>query len=295
MGFTMKKIVIIAILSIFLLMPLAGALSTAHHQKTIQPNQIISEDFTHAVFAEYVTTTTCPYCPPASNQLYSIYNSGDYDFYYVSLVADASPRILKRVGELNVVGVPDVFFDGGYKNIGGAQNNEQPYRTAIQQCGQRPVPDIDIDVSVEWRGGVTLKISVTVNNNEPEEYKGHLRVYVAEKQSRWNDNNGNPYHYAALAIPIDSSLAVPKANVRPLGDSYTFTKTWFGGLLGYGDITQDNIVVIASVFDKQTDYVVQSEMSEITSVSPSFAFVHQFNFFKVLQQRYLVSRIINLL
>jgi glutaredoxin len=294
MGFTMKKIVIIAILSIFLLMPLAGALSTAHHQKTIQPNQIISEDFTHAVFAEYVTTTTCPYCPPASNQLYSIYNSEDYDFYYVSLVADASPRILKRVGELNVVGVPDVFFDGGYKNIGGAQNNEQPYQAAIDQCGQRPVPDIDIDVSVEWKGGGTLKISVTVDNNEPEEYKGHLRVYVVEKESRWDDNDGNPYHYAALAIPIDSSLAVPQASIRPLADSYTFTKTWFGGLVGYGDIAQDNIVVIAAVFDGQTDYVVQTAMAEPTAGSTSFSLFNHFNFFQMIKNKGYLFNLLNL-
>lgn len=289
----MKKIVILALLSILVLMPLAGALSTAHHQKTIEYNQLSSQDFTHAVFAEYVTTTTCPYCPPASNQLYSIYNSGDYDFYYVSLVADANPRILKRVGELNVVGVPDVYFDGGYKNIGGAQSSEQPYRTAIEQCGQRTVPDLDIDVSVEWRGGGTLKISVTVHNNEPDEYKGHLRVYVVEKESRWDDNNGNPYHYAALAIPIDSSLAVPKANIRPLGDSYTFTRTWFGGLLGYGDITQDNIVVIASVFDKTTDYVVQTAMAEPTAGSTTFSLFNQFNLFQFIRNKGLLSHLLN--
>ena len=47
-------------------------------------------------------------------------------------------------------------FDGGFKNLVGAQTDEQPYRTAIEQCGERTVPDIDVDVSVEWKSGGTL-------------------------------------------------------------------------------------------------------------------------------------------
>jgi len=173
----MKKYLIMGIIALMLMVPIAGASHVMSKNKVemATPTQTSMEDFTHAVIAEYATTTTCGYCPTASSQLYSIYNSGDYDFYYVSLVSDANYKIYSRVQELGVTGVPDVYFDGGYRNELGAQPDEQPYRTAIVQCGERSVPDIDVDVNVEWKGGGTLKISVTVQNNEAEEYNGHLR------------------------------------------------------------------------------------------------------------------------
>ena len=248
-----------------MLVPLTGAENVLPEIMIKTPSSISNEDFTHSVLAEYATTTTCGYCPTASNQLYSIYNSGDYEFYYISLVANANPKIYGRVTELGVSSVPDVYFDGGYVNILGAQIDEQPYRNAIVNCGERTVPDLDVDVSVEWIGGGTLKITVTVQNNEVEEYNGHLRVYIVEPESRWDDADGNPYHFGALYIPIDKPLAVPYSQPGILGETYTFTKTWFGALHGFGDITQDNTLVIATVFDEDTDYAVQTATAEPTS------------------------------
>lgn len=264
----MKKYLLVSILAFVLIMPIVGANNVTQKNKIEEASPINTlNQFTHTVLAEYATTTTCGYCPTASSQLYSIYTSEDYDFYYVSLVADANYKIYNRVKELGVVGVPDVYFDGGYKNELGAKPDEQPYRNAIVQSGERGVPDIDIDVSVEWKGNSILKINVIVQNNEAEEYNGHLRVYIVEPESRWNDAASKPYHFGVLYIPIDKSLALPKAQIRPLADTYTFSKTWFGALYGFGDITQDNIMVIATVFDKNTDYAVQTASAEPTVVS----------------------------
>jgi glutaredoxin len=239
------------------------------------------EDFTHTVMVEYGTMTTCPYCVIASSQLYSIYNSGDLDFYYVSLVYDkGNANVRDRLQELGVSSVPDVYFDGGYKRSLGAQSSEQAYRNAITQCGIRDVPDIVVDANVEWKGGGTLKITVTVQNNEPEEYNGHLRVYIVEKESRWNDNGGHPYHFGVLDIPIDRSLPVSQSQQQgqpsPLGGTYTFRKTWFGALYGFGDITKDNTMVIASVFDPDSNYAVQTDAAEPTG-SGSGSFVTTFS------------------
>ena len=261
-----KYLVAIAIVSI-LLLPVVGASNLLASNKTEikMPLNILENDFTHSVFTEYATTTECPYCPSASSQLYSIYESGDYDFYYVSLVANENFKIYDRVKELGVYSVPDVYFDGGYLNIIGKQDDEQPYINAIQQCGNRDVPDIDVDVNVQWKDNAILDISVTVQNNEPEEYNGYLRVYIVEIESRWNDQSGHPYHFGALYIPIEKSLAMPQAQIKPLGDSYTFTKTWIGALYGFGDITIDNVMVIASVFDPDSDYVVETTAAMPTS------------------------------
>jgi len=267
-------------MAIIISMPISGAVNLTKSSK-INENTAIenlsNEDFTHTVLAEFIGSDSCPHCPTANSQFNSIYNSGDYDFQYVSMVFcdDMNANIYGRIQELGTEAVPDAHFDGKYMNVHGKQVDEQPYRNAIVQSGEREVPDIGLDLDVEWKGGGTIKITVNVQNNEPEEYNGHLRVYITEIESRWNDVNGNPYHFAALYIPIDRSLAVSKQSYvvkqqgQPIpldGDTYTFTKTWFGAIHGFGDITQDNIMVIASVFDKDTDYAVQT-----ASATPSLS------------------------
>ncbi|UCF11610.1 MAG: hypothetical protein JSW06_06045 [Thermoplasmatales archaeon] len=263
----MKKYIIVCTLALFLIMPLIGV---SGEFSTKSPEIIGSSatlESTHTVLIEYVGQTTCGYCPTASNQLSSIYAAGDLDFYYVSMMVDVNRRVYPRVQELGVTGTPDVYFDGGYRNINGAQGDEQPYRNAIIQSGEREVPDVDIDVDVQLMGGGTLKIFVTITNNEAEEYNGHLRVYIVEPEARWEYVGGGDIHYGVLDIPIDKSLAMPQGTIKSLGDTYTFKKTWFGFLHGFGDITQDNIMVIAAVFDKNTDHSVQTASAEPTVAS----------------------------
>lgn len=252
-------------------MPLSGAVDvTKSSEEQVNPvvRNTSTEDFTHTVLAEYASKSTCPHCPAASSQLNSIYNSGDCDFYYVTIVTDkitelsllAQSHLAKRLNELGVQYVPDVYFDGGYKHEQGAQPDESHYRTDIVQSGERTVPDIDLNLDVEWKVGSILKITVTVQNNEPEEYNGHLRVYITEIESRWSDAQSNQYHFAVLDIPVDRSLAVVQQSPavkqqnqpRPLGNTYTFTKWWSG------DVAQDNCMVVATVFDSDADYAVQT-------------------------------------
>ena len=269
----MKKILICnAIILILVLLPLAGASNflTIDNAGDIQSNSI-EQDFTHTVLVEFGTMTTCPYCVTAAGQLNSIYNSGDFDFHYISLVWDVGNRNVRdRLKELSVGNVPDVHFDGQYQHILGAKTDEQPYRNAINESGMRVVPDIDIDIDVTWMGLGTLKIAINVINNEPETFNGHLRTYVVEKVSRWDDYSGNPYNYAALDIPLDKNLAVAGINEpKKLGGNYTFSKTWYGGLLGFFDIKKENIKVVAAVFDKDTDYIIETASALPMSTSNS--------------------------
>lgn len=267
----MKKYVMICIVVIMMLVPMVGASNLLSTNKIVvkTPVNVYKEDFTHTVFVEYATTTTCGYCPTASSQLYSIYNSGNYDFYYVSLVANMNDKAYQRVKQLGVTGVPDVYFDGGYKRLLGAQTDETPYINAIIQCGERTVPNIDIEVSVKWIGSAILRITVNVQNNEAEEYNGELRVYIVEPVSRWNDASSKPYHFGVLDIPVVYTLAVPQTKPLQLPNTYTIAKLWIGSLYGFGDITKDNIMVIATLFDKNSDYAVESASAVPTSGSSS--------------------------
>ena len=106
----MKKIILVSLLVLMLVIPIASAYDVSKENVSKNPVETM-QDFTHTVFVEYGTLTTCPPCVTASSQLYSIYNSGDFDFYFVSLVYDrGNVNVRGRLVELGVVGVPDVFF-----------------------------------------------------------------------------------------------------------------------------------------------------------------------------------------
>lgn len=295
----MKKYLPIFILGILIVMPIVGSyeISSEINKEISEPLKISLEEQTHTVMVEFATLTTCPPCVTASDQLKSIYNSGDFDFYFVSIVSDHSNYNLNgRLLDLGVTSVPHVFFDGEYRNIIGGQSSETPYRNALTQASQRDVLDIDINVNAEWNGNGAIKINVDVINNEAEEYNGLLRVYIVEKESRWDDFGGKPYNFAAIAMPIDRSLALPKSGVKSMGETYSFSKTWRGSIFGFADITQDNTMIIASVFDKDSGYSVQAAATQPTTASgklfeffPSIPF---FNFFQFIANQIIFNRIL---
>lgn len=266
----MKKMFIILLMTIVVITSLNGVASTTkisiEDTTDNQIKNVLNDNQTHAVLAEYATTTACPYCPTASSQLYSIYSSGDYDFDFVTIVANkitelpltAQTHLSTRVlNDLGVKSVPDVYFDGGYKSIIGKQSDEQAYRTSIEQSGERSVSQVDIDLNVEWKASNIIKITAKVQSNDPE-FDGKIRIYITEINSRWNDQQGNPYHYAVLDILVDKNLkalSLDKSSTQQtqtLNTINTVTKWW------YGDITKDNCMVIATIFDKDTDYAIQT-------------------------------------
>ncbi len=110
----------------------------------------VTDDFTHTVFAEEGTATWCPNCPSAADALNDIYESGDYPFYFVSLVTNRNKDAEKRAFDYNIYGIPITYFDGGYQLTIGGGNVENTYRNQIELCGERPVPDLNLSVSFFW-------------------------------------------------------------------------------------------------------------------------------------------------
>lgn len=208
-------------------------------------------DFTHTILAEFGTTSSCPHCPPVSGYLYNIYSSGDYDFCFLTLNADKEPLANARYWEIpgSSGSVPQVFFDGGYSTLIGNQGSKTPYINKIVQAGARSVPDIDLDLLVEWQGDAEMKVTVSVTNNEGSSYDGHLHAYITEISSRWYDNSGNKYHFSMIGYAFNKNIEVAA------GDTWSEFVTWDGDSHGYGNIEEDNIMVIASVFDPSTKYV----------------------------------------
>jgi len=295
----MKKIFIGIIIMIMLMVPIAGAsnILSINNKEITEPSNISNEEFTHTVFVEACTQTWCPPCATAAAVMNDIYSSGTYDFNYVALVSDMNLYAAQRTNELDVYYIPDYVFDGNYTRYVGAGDLPDEYINRLISCGAREVPDIDIDVDVSWLGGGTLKITVTVYNNEPDKYNGHLRTYIVEKVSRWNTQTGQPYHHAVIGMPIDRGLTLVSSQARPLSDTYTFTRTWFGAIHGFSDITKENIEVIAAVYDGDSGYVVETASGEPTG-SASIYQTSNLLIFKFLE-RYmghfpLLARLINL-
>ena len=213
-----------------------------------------SRDYTHTVLAEQATATWCPHCPAVSGYMETLYESGDYDFYYVSMVCDSDPVLCpfarqRMLGELGVTGYPTVVFDGGYTRVIGNVGSTGPYITALNSCGSRAVADVDLGMTVSWLGNAEMEIEIDITNHESSTYAGHLHTYVTEINSRWSVL-GHQYHFAMIGDPaFDKNVNVPG------GDTSHQTTTWDGNDYGFGDITEDNIMVIATVFDSSSDYV----------------------------------------
>ena len=127
---------------------------------------IVTTGFTHTVFVEEITATTCPYCPIMGEALYAIYESGDYPWYFAALVYDMNSQASNRRDEYNVYGIPLAFFDGGYQSLQGEQSTETVCRPLIEPCGTRKVPVLDLSVSVSYSGDGNLHIAIAITNKD---------------------------------------------------------------------------------------------------------------------------------
>ena len=87
-------------------------------------------------------------------------------------------------------------------------------------------------------------VTVDIQNNEDTAYNGRLRVYVNEIQSRWTDHDGNPYTYAFLDFAANDEITIP-AN-----SNISINHNWLAGTAGYGDVYEENLYIIAVVFNE---------------------------------------------
>ena len=126
----------------------------------------VTETFTHTVFVEEGTATGCKHCPIASEDLYTIFNTSDYPFYFVALIEDMAQKAADRLNnDYNIFGYPTCYFDGGYEVKVGA-SNVPIFRNLIESSGARDVHEFDLSISLIWTGNGVLDIDVTITNNE---------------------------------------------------------------------------------------------------------------------------------
>ena len=85
-----------------------------------------------------------------------------------------------------------------------------------------------------------IKQIPTGQANLGNEYTGYLRVYIVEIESRWKMENRRPYHYAFLDFAFNNQISIRYQ------ETYTNTFAWSG------DIDEDNIIIMASLFNPES-------------------------------------------
>jgi len=197
----------------------------------------------HYVFVEEGTATDCKNCPIVANILHELYESGKYNFYYVSLVNDRSTKAKTRLSDdYDIYGFPTVFIDGGYKVIVGGNNAKSEYEQAILDARSRDAPDIQVTVSAKYDNKTDkLTTEVVVKNNEKETYSGRLKVYLTEIVSQWNGYDGKPYHYGFVDYTINKAISIDANGEKNFSDTQSVS-----------DYDYENLMIMAVVFNSES-------------------------------------------
>jgi hypothetical protein len=203
-------------------------------------------DTSHHVFIEETTDPDCEPCVAVGEYLHELYESGDYPFYYISLVwTDRGRQTATDYVEnhYNTLANPVVYIDGGFVVLSG-RKEKSVYEDEIKSALKRNRPSVYINVSAEWdKNESELNIEGNIKNEDGETYNGFLRVYLAEIISTELQNREKePYHFAFIKFIIE------KQNVKiSASKAYNFSKS-----LNVSDLDPNNLMVYAVVFNSKS-------------------------------------------
>ncbi len=278
----MKKKIIFIIVCMLVFSTVAGTISSSKTSTKSSDEVTVGLDYTHTILGEYCTATWCGYCKYAHGALKNLYAGGWHPFYYVSLVTDKNTHAMTRRNEITTTGYPTLVWDGGYKKdvgSGSVPGAMATYNASLVSCGNRAVTDIDLSLDVTWLGpgnpspedsatdedldvnlswtNAEMNIDVAIDNNEGSSYDGHLHVYVTEVVSSmgWYDTGGYLYTFPFLDYAFNGDITISA------GNTWQYDVDWDGkdhdNGMGedFGEITQDNTMVIAAIFNNNNDYV----------------------------------------
>lgn len=205
-------------------------------------------DQSHIVFIEEASDTGCIPCVNAAKMLHELYETGEYNFYYVSLVEDKSSVASRRMNEeLHIFGVPVVYIDGGYKVLFGGSVPKSDYIANIKSARIRELPEIDIKLNAEYDENSTdLLTNIIATNNESQEYTGKIRVYLTEIISRWNQANSEPYHFALVDYIIEEDINIPANGNITVEDKRKISE------FAVPDLLPEELFIIAVIFNSES-------------------------------------------
>jgi len=241
--------------------------STGEVPHAAPPQVEKGEDFTHNVLLELFVTTWCDRCPTSEEASVELNMEYGEHFSFVTMICDVNDDANARSEDYLVETYPTAIFDGGdeddraSENDSSGESDKDRYEGHIESCGGRDVDATPVDLSVDVQdlgdGEVRVSYSATYTNTDPtasQWFDCHIRVYVTERVSRYNNLEDEPIPYGFLDYAFDEDLRL--LNQAEQTDQVDVDTD--GGEF-------DNIVVIAAIFDKRTgveQYVVQTATTE---------------------------------
>ena len=224
------------------------------------------EELVHTVFIEEATGETCEFCPGVSEVIHELYNSGEYNFEYVSLVVQHD-KAKKRLDEdLNNFGQPTLYIDSGFKVLlGGGRTKADvdisKITDAIRTAEQRSVPEIKVTVDVDYENDSNeFTTNVIVKNFEEKAYNGTLRVYLAEILSRYKIQGKTQIYHGFVDYIIDKDIIVVAGEELPISEKWDLTT----------DLDPENLMVIAVVFSSESEQRYSNPDTDIESIKNPF-------------------------
>ena len=226
--------------------------------------EISNEQFTHTVFAEEFTATWCVYCPSAAENLMLIYEDApgepyyDDNFFFVALITDVNDKADDRMGDFpDVTGYPTVIFDGNDEKVSGGQSSTANYEQAIDTTGQRDDTDISLEIEMNHLGNDKLDISLGITWDEDGSFSnptfnGYVRAYIVEKISRYNNYDGDPYHFGFLDYAFDQTVELEPREKQSLSTIWTGGDHQDKNGNDFSDIDYNNINVFVAFFNDES-------------------------------------------
>jgi len=208
---------------------------------TVNEDDNNGNEYVRNVFVEEGALNSCKFCPIISEWLYELYNSGDYNFYFVTLVGLDDNAADRLNNEYKLLGFPTVFIDGGYKVLFGGGHEKSEYAQAIRDAEYRSVPNIQLRVEAEYNNNTNILVcNALLKNLESDSYNGRIRIYLTEKISKWSGPEGDPYHFGFLEYLIDKEISI-KSN-----GNITLQET-----KDISELDPENLMVIGVVFNSE--------------------------------------------
>ena len=268
-----KTIIYYLLISMLCFSSFSGA--TTHTKTSTTPliNTSGNQNYSHTVFAGVGFSQTCGPCHNWSLNMYNAYNSGNYDFEYVSMIVfDENGHVLNddayNWSELYNIGTfPTSIFDGDYQKIVGDHAEQLP--GALDACGNRSVVNITANITLSWLGNATINTTVTVQNNEATQYSGNIRAFITENISRYETSLGDPFRFGFLDFAFDENISINAGGI------YTNYTVWNGNEHqdnhgdDFGDIIASNIQVVLVIYNNSDGYVDETVMAYLPNNPPN--------------------------
>src|SRR6056297_304083 len=90
-----------------------------------------------------------------------------------------------------------------------------------------------------------MNLIIKVTNTGNQKYTGKIRSYVVEKESRWNDNDKNPYHFAFLDFSLNKQIRIKKGETITLKTQWNTPDTLCEDPITNGN--PDNLMIFTTV------------------------------------------------